>query len=364
MPTKRQKPVSLNRVLVTLAALIIVILGIRFIATDLIAPLLMAFFLTALMRPFFNWFRRKGYSSITSVVLMLTSIIVGLIGVILITTWCIDILREALAPLTESLKQSIETLPIDSDTAEEIAKTVDPNAILNLIWSLVGNLQFIILYGFIIPSLSIMLLLQLDSMPKDMLSGLTKQSPFLNKISHFASSIVLYVGGRFKVNLISAIMLTSVLLILNVDYPFLWGFMSLILGFVPYIGAFLSGLFPTLIAYTQYGWGVALLVIVALGVIGFVTENIIDPKIQGERNRISTATMVAALIFWSWLLGPIGAILSAPLTYLIKIVLADYPETLWISQFMEGNYKASKKKIAQQGNFKRFTKKARALIRI
>ena len=76
-------------------------------------------------------------------------------------------------------------------------------------------------------------------------------------------------------------------------------------------------------------------------------ENVLSPVILGRTNKISTAAVVISLIFWVWLLGPIGAILSVPLTVFLKIILDGYPETHFLSLLMEGNYNLETKDNGQ-----------------
>lgn len=339
--------------LVTLAALLIVILGVRYIAADLLAPLLVAFFLTAILRPFFNFFRSKGLSPGLSMFLMVGTVVVACIGTFLLVTWSVDLLRQSLSQYTAEFNAKLEQMAVGSEFS-----SFNPQVTFGLLIGLIDNLGYLVLYFFIVPLLAILLLLQLDSMPKETLSSIVANSGVAARMSRVSEAMVRYVGGRLKVNIICASLYVVSFLFFGVDFAFLWGFLSIILGFVPYIGFILSGFFPTMMAFSQYGPVVALMVLGSILLIAFFGENVIDPKVQGSRNKISTASMVVALVFWTWLLGAVGAILSAPLTFLIKTILEDYPETRWVSQFMEGNYAASKKAMKKSG----VTTKIKSLI--
>lgn len=120
--------------------------------------------------------------------------------------------------------------------------------------------------------------------------------------------------------------------------------MAIIMSFIPYIGIIIASAPPVLLAFASGGLPAALLVIGAMALINVFAENVLSPVVLGRGNKISTAAVVISLIFWVWLLGPIGAILSVPLTVFLKIVLADFKETHFISLLMEGNYNIEKPK--------------------
>ena len=103
-----------------------------------------------------------------------------------------------------------------------------------------------------------------------------------------------------------------------------------------------------MIAFATGGWVSATLVIVSVIIVNVLAENVLDPYIQGQSNKISAVTIIIALIFWTWLLGPVGALLSVPLTVLLKLILEDFNETRWIAKIMEGNYKESADEIEKR----------------
>ncbi len=139
-------------------------------------------------------------------------------------------------------------------------------------------------------------------------------------------------------NFFTGLLFAAALILLGIPFPFVWGILTMILSFIPYIGLVIAAIPPTLLAFSQGGIISALIVVVVVVIINLIAENILEPYIQGKGNKLSTAAIVIALIFWTWLLGPVGAILAAPLTVLMKIILADYKETHWIALLMEGNY--------------------------
>lgn len=337
---------SISKLLTTLAAGFIVIVGIQYIAQDILAPILMAVFLAILLVPLFKIFRKKGYSTGKSVFLMIVTLILVGGGLVLFLTWSFGLLRDSLsvylADISTSIDQVATSLGINTGEVENLTQRITPEALLNIFTSILSGLGGILTYLVFVPILAILMLIQMDSLPSNIVKDLSSGNSGFDKLKKFSDSIIIYVTGRLKVNIVTGTLFAIALILIGIDFPFVWGFLTIILSFIPYIGIIIAGTPPTLIAFANYGLTGALLVIGSIAIINIFAENVLDPYIQGKGNKISTAAIVVALIFWTWLLGPIGAILSSPLTVLLKIIFADYKETAWIASIMEGNYSEAK----------------------
>lgn len=345
---KEEQINSINKFLSTLAFGLIAIIGIQYIAQDLIAPLLLAIFLTVILYPIFRWFRRRGLSSKLSLFLMIFTFFLGAGLIVLFLTWSFSLLTESLSiyitGFKESFIQTAETINIDQDTTQQIVGSINPESIQVIARAIASSLGNIVFYFVIIPILSILMVLQLDSIPQDMANKLSKNNANIERFKKFAESIMIYITSRLKVNIVTGVLFAIALIILGVPFPFVWGFLTIIMSFIPYIGIIIASAPPVLLAFADGGIIGVLLVIGAMALINLFAENILSPYIQGKGNKISTAAVVISLIFWVWLLGPIGAILSVPLTVFLKLVLADFKETEFIALLMEGNYNIEKPK--------------------
>jgi AI-2 transport protein TqsA len=339
---------SINRVLSTLAFGLVAIIGLQYIAQDLIAPLLLAIFLTVILFPIFRWFRKRGFSSRVSLILMITTFFLGAGAIIVFLIWSFNLLAQSLSGyisgFEQSLTQTAESVNISSETTKQFTSSITPENIQYLLKAIASSLGNIIFYFVIIPILSILMVLQIDSLPKNIEQKLNKDNKNIKRIRKFAESIMIYISSRLKVNVATGVLFAIALLILGVPFPFVWGFLTIIMSFIPYIGIVIASIPPVLLAFADGGLIGALLVIGAMLLINFFAENVLSPVILGRGNKISTAAVVISLIFWVWLLGPIGAILSVPLTVFIKMVLADFKETQFLALLMEGNYNIEKPK--------------------
>lgn len=356
---------SIQTLVSTLAFSLVAIIGLQYIAQDIIAPILLAIFLSILLRPVYQLFRKRGVSKAISLVLMLITFIVVAGGIVFFLTWSFGLLRDSLGgyvnEFKESLVQFAGQVGANTESVKEVTSSINPDAVLKLVTRIIGSMGSFVVYFVIVPILAVLILLQIDSMPKNVSEMLKKENASVDKFKKFADSIIIYVVGRFKVNFATGLLFAAALILLGIPFPFVWGIITMILSYIPYVGLVIAAIPPTLLAFAQGGIVWALIVVVAVVIINLIAENILEPYIQGKGNKLSTAAIVIALIFWTWLLGPVGAILAAPLTVLMKIIMADYKETHWIALLMEGNYEQVKTKEGSS-NIKSFRNKVKSAI--
>lgn len=122
-------------------------------------------------------------------------------------------------------------------------------------------------------------------------------------------------------------MIWAWLTILGVDYAVLWALTAFLLNFVPTIGSILAAIPAMLLALVQIDLQSALLVAVGYLVVNTLVGSILEPKIMGHGLGLSTLVVFVSLVFWGWVLGPVGMFLSVPLTMSLKIALDANPQT-------------------------------------
>ncbi len=111
------------------------------------------------------------------------------------------------------------------------------------------------------------------------------------------------------------------LLVIGVPNPVLWGILSALLRFVPYVGSFIAAILPmTLAAAVEPGWSMTLWTLALYVVVEGITGQAIEPMVYGRSTGLSPFSVVVAALFWSWLWGPIGLILSTPLTLCLVVI--------------------------------------------
>jgi predicted PurR-regulated permease PerM len=146
-----------------------------------------------------------------------------------------------------------------------------------------------------------------------------------------------YFLAQLGINLLFGCIIGLGLFAIGVPSPLLWGILAALLRFVPYIGAPLAGALPVaLAAAVDPGWSLALWTAVLFLVTEPLMGQVVEPMVYGHSTGLSPIAVIIAAIFWSWLWGPIGLILSTPLT-LCLVVLGRHVEQLEFLDVMLGD---------------------------
>jgi predicted PurR-regulated permease PerM len=133
------------------------------------------------------------------------------------------------------------------------------------------------------------------------------------------------------VSLATGVIVAIGLYVIGVDYPLLWGLLAFLLNYIPNIGSIIAAIPPVLLAMIQLGPMQALIVAGGFVVVNIVMGSIVEPRFMGRGLGLSTLVVFLSLLFWGWVLGPVGMLLSVPLTITVKIALDSREESRWLA---------------------------------
>lgn len=159
-------------------------------------------------------------------------------------------------------------------------------------------------------------------------------------LGHFAGitrSVQRYVGVKTFMSLIIGLLVVLWTAALGIEFPVVWGVVAFFMHYIPNFGAILAAAPAVLVALAQHGWASALLVVLGYLVIGSVLGNIVEPALMGRRVGLSPLAVLLSLVFWGWLWGPIGMILSVPVTMVLKISLEHTKQLRWLAVLLGPN---------------------------
>jgi predicted PurR-regulated permease PerM len=123
-------------------------------------------------------------------------------------------------------------------------------------------------------------------------------------------------------------------LAVGLDFALFWGLSAFLLNYVPTIGSLVAAVPAIALALVQLGPGAAMLTATGYLVINIGIGNLIEPAVMGKRLDVSPLIVLLSLLFWGWVWGPIGMLLSLPLTMVLKIVFENTPDLAWIAVLM------------------------------
>jgi predicted PurR-regulated permease PerM len=156
-------------------------------------------------------------------------------------------------------------------------------------------------------------------------------------LREFAQGTRRYLWVTTVFGLIVAVVDTIVLWGMGIPLPFLWGLLSFITNYIPNIGFVIGVIPPALLGLLDGGVAKMLWVIAVYCAINFVIQSVIQPKVIGDAVGLSATVSFLSLVFWAWVLGPLGALLAIPLSLLAKGLLVDIdPSTRWITPLLSG----------------------------
>ena len=329
----------LSRMFLTLAAVVAVLAGIR-VAAPIIGPILIAFIITVAWSPGSEYLRRRGWHPSIAA---LTGIGFGVMVIVLFVAlmWSSAVqLQENLpgyqpriAALQQLAREKLADLPFDTSRVFS-GEVFSAGAIVG--YALRAAQQFTKTAGnlFLLVLLMAFMMLEAVRYPEKLKAALASSPQAVTRLGEFGDSIRSYVGLNALFGLAAALLDTTLLLFLGVDFAILWGVLSFLLSFLPNIGFIIALAPPTLLALVQFGFGRALAVLIGYVVINFLVDNIIKPRFVGSRLDLSPLVVVLSLLVWGWLIGPMGALAAVPLSIGTRFLFESFEESRWLALLM------------------------------
>ena len=319
-----------------LAGFIIVVAGMK-AANSILVPFLSAVFIAVICAPPMFWLQRKGVPKVLAIVIIVVAILfVGLLFGILIVPSLNDFLislpgyQERLSvhisAFISLLRENGVNIP-----QNVVSETFNPGWVMSLAGGIFSALGSVLTNAFMILFTVVFILLEVADFPKKLWLVLKDPEMSLSAIEKFSRDAKRYLVIKTLISAVEGIVIWGWLLILGVDYPVLWGTLVFLMNYVPNIGSIIAALPTVLLALVQLGVGSALLTALGFVVANIVLGNFIEPKLMGKGMSLSTLVVFLSMVFWGWVLGPIGMILSVPMTSLVKIALENYEDTRWLA---------------------------------
>ena len=336
------------KVLLGLASFVVAIAGMK-AAAGLLVPFLLALFLAIISAPAMFWLQQRGIRPIVSIIIV-TILLLG------IGLFFGSILARSIPPLIQTLPEYgdkiqqqtadwaawVQSKGIHLDS-EQIKQSFRPDYAIKLLKDLLGQIGALTAEGTLIFFILVLILLEAATFESKFNAALRDSGQSMQRLYRITADVKRYLAVKTVISLITAVLVTIWMLILGIDYAILWGLLTFMLTFVPNIGAILSAIPPILLALVQLGLTKALLVGIGYGVVCGVLGNFLELIWIGQRLGLSTLVVFLSLTFWGWVLGPVGMLLSVPLTMAVKIVLQSNEDTRWVAILLGSGVPATKK---------------------
>ncbi len=325
--------------IVKLAAVVIIIAGLV-AAKTIVIPILLAIFITILTSPLLIWLQDKGLNSAMALigVMVILIAVMSLLGLLMSTS--LNDFSSNLPQYEEKLRITLNSfLAFMHEKGFEFAdksitEFINPAKIALFASGFVKGFGAALTNGLMVLLLVVFMLLEATVLPKKLhaihADASSHAAEFLKNVKEY-----MMIKGIFS--FITGLLVYISLLIIGLDYALLWGVLAFMLNFVPNIGSILAAIPAVLLALIQLGFLGALEVAFVFIVINIVLGSILEPKYMGQGLGLSTLVVFVSLIFWGWVFGPVGMLLSIPLTIMLKLGLQVNPKTKWIAILLDSD---------------------------
>ena len=327
---------SAARFLITSAAFVIVVSGLRF-AASITVPFLLAVFIAVIAAPPMFWLQNRGVPKLVAMLLVTVAVlIVGLFMAALVGTSLNDF-SAAIPTYSDRLGNEMNRMMawlnqkgihVPSDITHN---AFDPAAAMKFVGQLFSGLSNLLTNTFLIMMTVVFILLETSSLPVKLQAVFRDPQKSMQKLQQLGASLNHYVTLKTLMSLLTGVSIAIWLEIIGVDYPVLWGMLAFLLNFIPNIGSIIAAIPTILLALVQAGYHLALLTALGYLAVNMVVGNIIEPKVMGRGLGLSTLVVFLSLVFWGWILGPVGMLLSVPLTMMVKVAMEANDDTRWIA---------------------------------
>jgi predicted PurR-regulated permease PerM len=332
------------RFLLILACLVVVVYGLRF-AAPILLPAALALFLAVLSLPvmLFLVHRRFPPSAAIGITMLMTVAVFGLL--ILLASGSLEELQvqlptyaSRLSALQEQWIRAVETrldLPVGAYVATDL---VNPSAIVDFAGSALSRIAQFVSLTFLVFLITIFMLAEAIVFPDKVRFLLGAELGPEDRLAKVVGEIQTYLGIKTVVSAATGIILGVWCYVMGLDFPVLLGLVAFVLNYVPTVGSIIAAAPAVLLSLVLHGT-VAHAVMVSAGymVVNTLFGNILEPNLMGRRLGLSTLVVILSLLFWGWTWGPLGALLSVPLTVIVKIWLENTPDLRWVAVLLDKN---------------------------
>ncbi|MEX1048308.1 MAG: AI-2E family transporter [Akkermansiaceae bacterium] len=339
-----------GQVLILLAALVLVVTGLK-LAQGFFLPVLLAFFVATVSFPITNALRKRGVPRSLAVLMTVLIDFAFIAGIIVLGVTLVGDLQkkwderyagqfsQQVRSGAESLAGKLEQWGVE-DSKEKIQLAVENN-LANLqdirferIWDfstgLLGHVVGFFGTSLIVLILTVFMLSEARMFGRRLEAISQAQGPNIERMLSATRDIQRFLAIKTAISLVTGFLAGLLCWAAGLDFYVLWGILAFAFNYIPVVGSLIAGVPPMILALLVAGLPNALLVAGGYLLINNFLGNFIEPMLVGRRFGISTLLVVISVLFWGWVWGPLGMLLAVPLTMMLKVVLDGSEDFRWI----------------------------------
>ena len=299
-------------------------------ASAILVPFLVAAFLAVICTPLMRWMQHYHVPAGLAVVIVML-IIIGVLALVgIFIGGQIAEFRARLPFYEDQLNDKLTGIAAlfgQETSISGLLSLVQPASPMELVANLFSGLQGLLANFFLIMFTVIFLLLEASSLPGKLQLVLASSRGDPDFFKRFTSGVQRYLGIKTVMRLVTGVAAGALTAAFGLDFPLLWGLLAFLFNYVPNIGSLIAAIPAVVLALVQFGFVQAAMIAVGYFVINISIGGIIEPRVVGRGLGLSTLVVFLSLVFWGWVFGPVGMLLSVPLTMTAKIALDSSDRT-------------------------------------
>lgn len=324
------------KVLLVGATFVVIIAGMR-AAEPILVPFLLSVFIGVITTPFLFVLQRFHVPSMLAVTIIIAVIAALAIGLGVLISNSLDDFLSNLPSYELRLRDELglvltwlQRIGIEI-SRDALFEYFDPGKAMELAGTTLRGLGAVLSNLFLILLTVVFILFEASGFRAKLQTILDDPDNSLPHFSRFSDTLKRYMVIKTLVSIATGILIAVWLAVLGVDYAILWGVLAFALNYVPNIGSIIAAVPAVLLALIQIDGQAAILAAVGYIVVNLVMGNAVEPRFMGRHLGLSTLVVFLSLVFWGWVLGPVGMLLSVPLTMTVKIALESHEDTQWLA---------------------------------
>jgi predicted PurR-regulated permease PerM len=307
-------------------------------AKVLLVPFLLAVFLALIaVRPML-WLQSKRVPSVLAALLIVFSmmLVLGIVGGIVGTsiaefTAALPAYQERLEAIVTGAGALIIDLLGEDRQVPNIAELIDPGFAMGFAATILNALRDVLTNTFLILFTMVFILLEASSVTVKAEAAFGRSAASFERPRQFLNNLGRYLGIKTVVSMATGFCAWLVTWWIGLDFPLLWGMLAFLFNYVPTIGSIIAAVPAVLMALIQLGPGEATTTAMGFLAINMVFGNFLEPRLMGYGVGISPLVVFIGLVLWGWIFGPVGMLLSVPLTMTVKMALESNEDMRWIA---------------------------------
>ncbi|WP_158604529.1 AI-2E family transporter [Nocardioides mangrovicus] len=344
--TAASRPPVLPRgllIVVGLAATVIAVGGLKAVG-GLLGPAFLALVLMITVFPVRGWLVRlrvPGWLATLVTILVVYAVLAAMVVALVVSVGRLAALVPTYSPqindLVDKVGELLRERGVKQTQVNAVIKSLDFGKLFGYATTVLQSMLSVLSNAFFIAVLVLFMGFDAARFPRHLRDARGERPAVVTALLSFAVGTRHYFAVSAGFGLVVAVVDWIALLVIGIPAAGVWGVLSFVTNFIPNIGFVVGLVPPAVLGLLEGGVGEMVVVIVVYVVINFVIQTVIQPKIVGDQLGLSATVTFLSLVFWSWVLGPLGALLAIPMTLLAKALLVDVdPNARWVVPLISG----------------------------